>query len=78
MHPQKQYKIKYRKFHLNTRKLFYCEGDWALAQVTQVVMESPFLEFFKTCLYMVLGNLLWLLILQQGLGLDDLQRHLPA
>lgn len=45
MYPQEWHKIKYRKFHLNTERLFYCEGDWALTQITQAVVESPFLEF---------------------------------
>lgn len=56
MHPQEWHKIKYRKFHLNREKLFYCERDWALTQVTQGVVECPFLEFFKTCLYVGPGQ----------------------
>jgi len=38
--------------------LFYCEGDQALRRLPRVVVESPSLEIFKSCLDTVLGN--WL------------------
>ena len=40
-------------------------------------MESP-LEIFKTCLEKVLYSLLWVTLLEQGVGLDDPQRSLPT
>ena len=41
------------------------------------VVESP-LEIFKTHLYAVLCSLLWVTLLQQGVGLGDPQRALPT
>jgi len=42
------------------------------------VVESPSLEIFKTCLDKVLCSLLWVTLLQQGVGLGDPQRSLPT
>jgi len=42
------------------------------------VVESPFLEIFKTRLDAVLCSLLWMTLLRQGVGLDDQQRSLPT
>jgi len=39
-------------------KLLYFEGDRALAQAAQRVVECPSLETFKTCLAKVLCSLL--------------------
>ena len=44
--------------HEHEKKLFYSEGDRALEQAAQRVMESPSLEIFKTCLDVFLYNLL--------------------
>ena len=41
------------------------------------VVESPSLETFKTRLDKVLYSLLWVTLLQQGVGLGDPQRSLP-
>jgi len=42
------------------------------------VVDSPSLEIFKPCLDEVLCSLLWVTLLQQGVGLDDPQRSLPT
>ena len=42
------------------------------------VVDSPSLEIFKTRLDKVLCSLLWVTLLQQGVGLDDPQRCLPT
>jgi len=57
----------------NIRKLLHCEGDWALARVAREVVESPSLEIFKSHPDIVLGNWIYLALLEQGVGLDDLQ-----
>jgi len=41
-------------------------------------VESPFLEMFQTRLDAVLCSLLWVTLLQQGVGLGDPQRALPT
>lgn len=48
--------LKHLKFHLNIRKQFCCE----------VCQRKTTIEIFKSCLYTVLGNLLWLVLLEQG------------
>jgi len=40
--------------------------------------KSPFLEIRKSHLGMVLGNQLWVALLEQGVGPGDLQRALPT
>jgi len=42
------------------------------------VVESPSLEIFQTRLAAVLCSLLWVTLLQQGVGLGDPQRSLPT
>ena len=42
------------------------------------VVESPSLEIFKTRLDAVLCSLVWVTLLQQGVGLGDPQRALPT
>lgn len=51
------------KFHLNTGK--HCEGGQTLDQVALIV-KSPSVEIFKTQLGTVLGSLLCLSLLEQG------------
>ena len=41
-------------------------------------MESPSLEIFQPRLAAVLCSLLWVTLLQQGVGLGDPQRSLPT
>jgi len=41
-------------------------------------VESPSLEIFQTRLDAVLCSLLWVTLLQQGVGLGDPQRSLPT
>lgn len=55
-------------------KLVYCEGCRALPRV----VESLSLEIFKPCLNTILCNLLWVNLLEQGVGPDHLQRSLPT
>jgi len=42
------------------------------------VVGSSSLDVFKSCLDMVLGSPFWVTLLEQGLGVGDLQRPLPA
>ena len=60
------------------KELLPSEGDGALAQAAQRVMDSPSLEIFKTRLDKVLCSLLWVTLLGQGVGLGDPQRSLPS
>ena len=50
---------------------------WTVTQCHEVV-ESPSLEIFQTNLDKVLCSLLWVTLLQQGVGLGDPQRSLPT
>jgi len=61
------YKLKQRKFHLNTRKDFFplrVTEHWH--RLPREVVESPPLEIFKTRLDAVLCSLLWVTLLGQG------------
>ncbi|KAK4817922.1 hypothetical protein QYF61_002763 [Mycteria americana] len=58
--------------------LFYCEGDRALAQIAQGGCGVSILGDVQKPLNMVLGSLLWVALLEQGVGPDDLQRFLPT
>ncbi|KFV79549.1 hypothetical protein N308_08376, partial [Struthio camelus australis] len=53
------HKLKYRKFCLNMRKNFFTvrvSGHWN--RLPREAGESPSLENFKSCLDMVVGNVL--------------------
>jgi len=53
------HKLKQRKFHLNMRKNFFTlrvTEHWN--RLPKDIVHSPSLEIFKTCLDVVLGNLL--------------------
>ncbi|GAB0185421.1 hypothetical protein GRJ2_001007400 [Grus japonensis] len=53
------YKLEHRKFHLNMRKNFFTlrvTKHWH--RLPREVVEPPSLEIFKTCLDMILCNLL--------------------
>jgi len=72
-------KLECSRFRLNIRKHFFT------VRVTQnwdrfpgEVVESLFLEILKTCLDMVLGSQLWVALLEQGFGQEDLQRCFPS
>lgn len=58
--------------------LFYYACDWTLNCWPRADLESRSLEIFKDCLDMVLGNLLWVSVLEHGVGLDFLQRFIPT
>lgn len=70
------HKLEHGKFHLNRRKLFYCDGGWALECLTQ-----------RGCGLFILGDFLYPAghspaladpVLSQGTGLDGFPRCLPT
>jgi len=74
------YKLKHIKFCVNARKYFFtCKGNQTLEQVAQRGCGASIYEDMQnlTGHSPVLGNLLWLTLLEQGVGLDDLKRSLP-
>jgi len=74
-----RHKLKHRKFHLTMRKNFFTlrvTEHWP--RLPREVVESPSLEIFQTRLDAVLCSLLWVTLLQQGVGLGDPQRALPT
>lgn len=61
------HKFKHAKFHLNTRKRFVTlrvVKQWN--GLLREIVKSPPIDTFKTRLDMVLGNLLYLTMLEQG------------
>lgn len=53
------HKVEYRRFHLNTRKHFCAMQvmeHWH--SLPRYIVQSPSLDIFKSCLNVVLGNLL--------------------
>jgi len=73
------HKLKQRKLQLNTRKNFFLlrvTEPWL--RLPREVVESPSLEIFQPRLDVVLCSLLWVTLLQQGVGLGDPQRSLPT
>jgi len=73
------HKPKQRKFQLKMRKNFFplrVMEHWH--RLPREVVESPSLEIFQTCLEKVLCSLLWVTLLQQGVGLGDPQRSVPT
>jgi len=73
------YKLKHRRFSPNIKKNIFPVGVTKHRQrLPRDPVESPSLEIFKSHLDMVLGSLLWVTLLEQGAGQDDLQRCLPT
>ena len=71
--------MKHKRVCLNIRKHFFAVGvteHWS--RLPGEFVDSPSLEILKSCLDMVLGNQLWVALLEQGLRPDDLQRSLPT
>ena len=62
------HKLKHRRVPLNIMKhiFFYCEDAEHWHRLPREVVESPSSEIFKCCLDMVLGNLLWVTLLEWG------------
>lgn len=71
------YTLAHRRCHLNIRKFFLCAGNRALAQDAREVVVFPSLNAFKTQMGMVLGNWLWVTLLEQG-GLDQMATRGPC
>jgi len=61
-------KLKDRWFSLNIRKhCFTLRVTEHRHRLPREVVESPSLDIFKSCLDTVLGNWLWVALLEQGL-----------
>ena len=72
------HKLKQRKLQLNMKKNFFTlrvTEHWN--RLPTGAVESPSLEIFQPRLDTVLCSLLWVTLLQQGVGLGDPQRSLP-
>jgi len=69
------YKVKYKGFHLNRiEKPFTVRAVRHWHRLPREAVASPSLELFKTQLDTVLGNELYMTLLKQGVGLNDLHR----
>lgn len=74
-----RHKLKHRKSHLNMRKSFLTlrvTKHWN--RLPGELVECPSLEILKICLDRIVCSLLYTNLLQQGIGLDDLQRSLST
>ncbi|PKU41208.1 hypothetical protein llap_8493 [Limosa lapponica baueri] len=73
------HKLEHRNFCSNMQKNFFpvrVAEPWK--RLPREVVESPSLETFKPRLDTFLCNLLWVDLLWQRVGLDDLQRSFPT
>lgn len=74
-----RHKLKHRKLHLNMRKSFLTlrvTKHWT--RLPAELVECPSLEILKICLDRIMCSLLYMNLLQHGIGLDDLQMSLPT
>jgi len=61
------HKLKHMRFPLNiTKHCFSGRGTEHWHRLPREVAERPYLEMFKSCLDMVLGNRLYVTLLEQG------------
>ena len=61
--------LKHRRFHLHVRKhLFIVKVVKCWRRLLIEIVQSPSLEILKSRLDVVLGSLLWLTLLEPGLG----------
>ena len=71
--------LKHGGFRLSMRRNFFplrVPEPWP--RLPREAVESPSLEIFQPRLDKVLGSLLWVTLLGQGVGLGDPQRSLPT
>ncbi|PKU45040.1 hypothetical protein llap_4653 [Limosa lapponica baueri] len=60
--------LKHKRVHLNVRKHFFAvEVTKQWPRLPREFVDSPSLEILKSCLDMILGNQLWVALLEQGL-----------
>lgn len=69
---------KHRRIHLNIRENFYIVKVTEHWHMPRKVAESPSLKIFKSYLDVVLGNLLLVALLEQGIAPSNLQESLPT
>jgi len=75
----KKHKIKHSRFPLTVRKQFLTVRVSKLwYKLPREVADPPFLEIFKSCLDMFLGNWPRVAFLDQRSGPGGLQRSLPT
>jgi len=73
------HKLKHRRFPLSIRKYFFTvwvTEHWQ--RLSREAVESPSLEIFRRSLDVVLDNPLWVSLLEQGFGPDDLPINQPC
>lgn len=58
--------------------LLYCAGTEHSYSPSTVVMDSTFLEIFRSCMAMVPDNLLWMALLEQEVGPNGFRRYPPT
>jgi len=69
---------KHAQLCRNVRKRFAVRVSPPWSGLPREAEKSPFLQIRKSHLGTVLGSQLWVALLEQGVGLGDLQRALPT